>query len=591
MLAMLNHTDYVPPFYRLANQITLILGIAVLVFITVQGLVTIALVKQSLKHQVFEERHAIAQGAARSVEAFLRDEGDELAQSINIKSDTDTEAVDLATTLQHALDDNPEVLELVLVNNRGRMLGRVSRNSSSYFQPLSSIQQTAWFRGAQAGSAYASWLSSPAGNTIFISRPLDTSPYEGYVLVGYLDPTILSTILNRVELQNSEGIFMVNRAGHLIAYASSQPDRASRFSLPGALLVTEPPFTATYQRSPDQEIMGAGVAVSGSDWVVVSEVSQADALSGINRIELLLVALYAAWLIIILILGFMLTRRITIPLNNLILMVRRLEAGIYTMPVKAQTRSEIGILATAFNRLRRVIAERESALEAANRMLQSRSGDLENLSRQTIAVEEEERRRVSRELHDSLGQILAALKMNLDVAERLDDPQRVSELLREASQITIQAMDEVHRISQNLRPTILDDLGLKAAVEWHVDQFCQHFELEVIHDFAALEGVELSVEASITAYRFLQEALNNIQKHAEATRVTIKTQQQGSHLMIGIRDNGKGFDPQQQKHLSEHLPLGLTGLEERLMLVGGKLVIHSLLGEGTTLVAILPLQK
>jgi signal transduction histidine kinase len=338
-------------------------------------------------------------------------------------------------------------------------------------------------------------------------------------------------------------------------------------------------------------MMGAAVAVQGTDWIVVSEISQADAMAGIDRIELFLIALYAAWLIIILILGFMLTRRITIPLNNLILMVRRLEAGIYTMPVKAQTRSEIGILAMAFNRLRQVIAERESALEAANRMLQLRSGELENLSRQTIAVEEEERRRVSRELHDSLGQTLAALKMNLDVAERLDDPQRVSELLEEASRITIQAMDEVHRISQNLRPIILDDLGLKAALEWHVDQFRQHFDIDVVCDFSVLEGAELSVESSITAYRFLQEALNNIQKHAEATRVIIKTQRQGHHLMIGIRDNGKGFDPKQQKHLSEHLSLGLTGLEERLMLVGGKLVIHSIPGEGTTLVAILPMQK
>jgi signal transduction histidine kinase len=388
---------------------------------------------------------------------------------------------------------------------------------------------------------------------------------SGYTLIAYFDTRPIQEILAQFQGEASEAIALYDANGQALIASGSLPSNAN-------------PFSATS-------------SLTEADWHISSEIPDNIAHAAMSQIRLMLVALFALWLILAIIIGRLLTRRITIPLNNLIEMVRRLEAGVYALPVKARMNSEIGILASAFNRLREVITERENALENANVMLQLRSDELKNLSRQTIAVEEEERRRVSRELHDSLGQTLAALKMNLDVAQRLNDPARAGDLLKEAGKITAAAMDEVHRISQNLRPTILDDLGLRAALEWHIDQYRQHFVIEVDYDFSVIDGVELAVEARITAYRFLQEALNNIQKHAQASQVLIKTLRKGDELVIGIRDNGKGFNPLTQKYLSHHLPLGLTGLEERLLLVGGHLEIRSQPGQGTTLVATLPILK
>jgi signal transduction histidine kinase len=225
----------------------------------------------------------------------------------------------------------------------------------------------------------------------------------------------------------------------------------------------------------------------------------------------------------------------------------------------------------------------------ANASLDARGQELKALSRVTIAVEEEERRRVSRELHDGISQQLAAIKMTLDIAARLDDESRRTELLQQASASVEQAIDEVHHISQGLRPVILDDLGLREAMEWYIQHFEKRFAISITRRLNDIPP--LSKECEITAYRFLQEALTNIYKHAHATEVTITNRQQANYLMLLVADNGIGFDMKTRKLDSSRLSLGLTGLQERTALVGGELIIHSKQERGTTLIVLLPIDE
>ncbi|MBZ0309978.1 MAG: hypothetical protein K8I82_28205, partial [Anaerolineae bacterium] len=159
----------------------------------------------------------------------------------------------------------------------------------------------------------------------------------------------------------------------------------------------------------------------------------------------------------------------------------------------------------------------------------------------------------------------------------------------EVSKTIGHAMDELHTISQGLRPAILDDLGLKEALEWYLQQFHRRFHIPVEYNFGEIGSLHLTPECEITAYRFLQEALTNVYKHAEASRVTIKLRHQANFIMLSVNDNGRGFDRKNQAQKKDRLSLGLTGLQERLALVGGELIIHSQPGRGTTLIALLPM--
>jgi signal transduction histidine kinase len=553
---MSKHIDYVAPPYRLVNQITLIMGMAVLLFIAAQGLIMSSLMRRTLDEQTQQEQVTHTRGAAYMVEQYLVHQREHLASFYVEDSSTSADA------LKQLLEDSPTLMEVTLIGEADEIIAIEKRGIRSWFD--TSVMRQDWF---QTRKPHLEWRASRGDTAILMSQPIDAI----YTLIAYFDAQPIQDLLAQFRGTEGEVLTLRDTNGQALIAAGDLPSDTTTF------------HTAHPLDKPNSEIL--------TGWQVRSDIPDDIAHAAIGQIRTVLVALFALWLILAIIIGRLLTRRISIPLNNLIYMVRRLEAGVYVLPVKVQMNSEIGILAAAFNRLREVITERENALENANVMLQLRSDELENLSRQTIAVEEEERRRVSRELHDSLGQTLAALKMNLDVAQRLDDPERVGELLKEAGKITVGAMDEVHRISQNLRPTILDDLGLRAALEWHIDQYRQHFDLDVDPDFSAIDGVELAVEARITAYRFLQEALNNIQKHAQASQVVIKTLRKGDALIIGIRDNGRGFNPLTQKYMSHHLPLGLTGLEERLLLVGGRLEVRSAVGQGATLVATLPILK
>jgi PAS domain S-box-containing protein len=221
----------------------------------------------------------------------------------------------------------------------------------------------------------------------------------------------------------------------------------------------------------------------------------------------------------------------------------------------------------------------------AERELQRSFQELHALNARLESVREEERTRLARELHDRLGQTLTAIR--IDLASLRATPRREQQLPRidAISGLVEETIHAVRRISTELRPGILDDLGLAATVEWAAEEFQARTGIECQ---VALPGSGLAIdgERATALYRIFQEALTNIARHARATQVTIGLVQDDCHLSLDVRDNGHGIAAEQ---LSASGSLGILGMRERAMLLGGEFTIAGEPGRGTTVRVRIPI--
>jgi PAS domain S-box-containing protein len=228
------------------------------------------------------------------------------------------------------------------------------------------------------------------------------------------------------------------------------------------------------------------------------------------------------------------------------------------------------------------------AIENARLFEEVRAGRerLRALSRRQLDVHESERRLLARELHDEVGQLLTGLKLTLDMVagEASDTGQS---LLRESQDLVGELIGHVRELSLNLRPALLDDLGLLPALLWQFERYTAHTRVRVDFEHAGLEGRPCRPEVETAAYRIVQEALTNVARHAEASEVQVRLWVEGGRLLLRIEDQGRGFEP--TITLDPEESSGLAGMYERAMLLGGRLRIESSPGAGTRIQAELPL--
>jgi two-component system, NarL family, sensor kinase len=212
-------------------------------------------------------------------------------------------------------------------------------------------------------------------------------------------------------------------------------------------------------------------------------------------------------------------------------------------------------------------------------------------SRRIIRAQELEHRWVARELHDSVNQILSSAKFRLLLAEKRPSGAVFSQEVEKARSLVEMAIHEIRRISQNLRPTLLDDFGLLAALK----SLCEDFE-ERTGTPVELKAARFTQghpsETEVTLYRIVQEALNNIEKHSGATKAAIWLFEEADRFELRVKDNGKGFNSvQAQSRKSVRSGLGLTHIKERAIFVGGRAEILSAPGKGTEIRVSIPLKR
>ena len=216
--------------------------------------------------------------------------------------------------------------------------------------------------------------------------------------------------------------------------------------------------------------------------------------------------------------------------------------------------------------------------------------ELRLLSRRLLSVQEEERKRISRELHDIIAQTLTGINLQLALfkSKAVSDAADFHEKIGKTQQLIEKSVNTVHRFARDLRPAVLDDLGLIPALKSHLESFMEDTGIRV--SLTAFAGIsKLSNDERTVLYRVAQEALNNVAQHAQASHAEVKLHQHQEAVCMEIHDNGTGFEVNDDAFFGmQSKRLGLLGMRERVEMIGGKFRVESTLGKGTTVYAEIP---
>ncbi|MCO6474685.1 MAG: PAS domain S-box protein [Melioribacteraceae bacterium] len=213
--------------------------------------------------------------------------------------------------------------------------------------------------------------------------------------------------------------------------------------------------------------------------------------------------------------------------------------------------------------------------------------NLRNLAIHLQSIREEERKNISREIHDELGQVLTVLKIQTSLLEKKISPDHpeLKEKFDSITNLIDSSVVSVQRICEKLRPGILDDLGLLPAMEWQIDEFSKRTKINCVLDIPN-DDIFLIPEKKIAVFRIFQEALTNAARHSNANKIDIRIKLNDSKLSLAIKDNGKGITLNQ---INNPKSLGILGMKERALILGGNLVIKSSMGSGTLVNLELPI--
>ncbi|MGA8808531.1 MAG: ATP-binding protein [Thermoanaerobaculia bacterium] len=369
-------------------------------------------------------------------------------------------------------------------------------------------------------------------------------------------------------------ITIIDRDGTIVSRwpnAGSWPGRSAR----GTSLFE----TSTRQREGIAEAVGVdGVSrqygftmLPELGWHIYVGVPTSSAMEEVRQTFVRGVAGGSIILIVIIIVATMLSRAIERPVAALSRAAEGAAAGAYSQVAEEGPR-EIAQLANTFNTMLR------RRLESEQRLLEDER-ELKALSERMLLVQEEERTRIARELHDDLGQALTALKMDVGGLLAMTPPSASDEPLRMRIMNTLdETVTAVQRISSELRPSTLDDLGLAAAIEAEASRFEQRTGIECELSLPDDPSLHVESAAATAIYRIVQEALTNVSRHANASRVELRLRQRPEELLLEIRDDGRGITAAQ---IDDPFSLGLIGIRERAGLAGGTVRVEGIAGRGT----------
>lgn len=283
-------------------------------------------------------------------------------------------------------------------------------------------------------------------------------------------------------------------------------------------------------------------------------------------------------------LGWYISQSIARSLDVLQNGARRIAQEQFDDPIPSPPEKELATLADTLNT---VMIELAANREERARMEVERLQLLHDRLTQVVKAQEEERARVSRELHDQAGQAITALQYGLSRLKRLSHDAVVA---KEVDHLVILASDSSRQISalaRDLRPAVLDDLGLVPALRSYTHELAARIDLPV--SFAVSGTVpRLAPDAETAIFRVVQEALTNVAKHAHAQHAWVELAVEGGHLAARVRDDGRGFDPQAMG-TRPGAGLGLAGIRERVQLLGGQFELRSTVGEGSTVLVTVPM--
>jgi signal transduction histidine kinase len=342
----------------------------------------------------------------------------------------------------------------------------------------------------------------------------------------------------------------------------------------------------------ENHVMGV-VPLADSGFTVVLEQPIDIALALPRRLRDQLFMWSALGFAIALMVAWFTTRAVVRPAQQLTLAAERIGRGDLDTPIQVAARDEFGVLADRFESMRQQISTAYEAVGESNRALESRvkerTAQLGNLLRRIITAQESERKRLARELHDETAQTLGALSIALGrAAESLPADSGTSlDQLTKANEMVRMLIEDIRRIIVDQRPLILDDLGLIPALRWYSESHLNDIGVELSLEVDGQhERLPPHIESAL--FRIVQEATNNVARHADAKHVRINITSRNDTIRIVVSDDGKGFDSDAAPGVNDG-HLGLAGMRERVDLLGGEIAIRSRSGEGTVVSIEIPL--
>jgi signal transduction histidine kinase len=317
----------------------------------------------------------------------------------------------------------------------------------------------------------------------------------------------------------------------------------------------------------------SGVQVPGLNWFILAEIDQKEAMVPIYRMRNSILLLSTLISIIFFVFVFIISKRITWPIIQLKEAALKVGMGQYDIDIPVRSNDEIGALTQAFNSMSVQIKEKTRELQS------ERTGRL----RSVIDAEEQERQRLSREIHDGIGQSLVAHKLRLESLLYMNESDIKDQIRILKDQFGI-TLDEIRRISNNLMPSVLEVFGITLALKNLCEETEEHGAMDIL--FQSTGDLEtINTKTKTYLYRIAQEALNNILKHSGAKEVTLTLSRSGDIITFILRDDGKGFDVEDAAFEKGN---GLHNMRERVALMQGNINILSSAGEGTTLIINVP---
>jgi signal transduction histidine kinase len=302
--------------------------------------------------------------------------------------------------------------------------------------------------------------------------------------------------------------------------------------------------------------------------------------------------------------GWGAARSVTHPVGVLTDHAERIAGGELAWPIPDLGQDEVGRLGKSLERMRQNLGsliarvaeanahleqrvlDRTRELNEANERLKEREEARGQLLRKVITAQEDERKRIARELHDETSQALAVLAMGLEAAQ---DAIRSGKTPRldEVKAVAVRTLEDVHRLILDLRPSVLDDLGLLSAIQWYADRQLVSRGIAVRCEFGELPRLPPEMETAL--FRICQETMSNVARHAQATAVLVQVGAEADEVLIEIEDDGKGFDPESASRREGRRPWGLMGIRERAEILGGTATVESEPGQGTRVAVRIPI--
>ncbi len=599
-------------------RVLLLVGLGLLASMAIMGGAT-WLYLGALGRQLLAERGMQARSVASHVEYVVQSDLETLqgissAPSVNLEdAELEPERIALGeATLRSRLFDR-----VLLIDTSGHWLSEHRPAVGAGDQDLKQLIESAQASGRPSVSRL---IGPHAVRRAYALVPLRN--WQGQVVaiaVGEIDPASprFAQLLPAVRIAGGS-VDLLDDAGFVLT--STDSSRVG-FSTGQAAVVRDAlgrrePLVKTCEdcRQPDQgaHAISEVVAVSPVDsarWAVDIRQPEQETFGSVFALDRNVAIMGFVLLVLALLFAWGVARSVRNPLALLTGSAERIAGGDLAQPIPALPDDEVGRLGRSLEHMRVALKSSIEDVERANVDLENRvrerTRELEGLYRQlrereewrsqllakVIGAQEDERKRLARELHDETSQTLNALVMRLETAVAGFPTDASRQRLLEAKDLTVRTLDELHRLIYDLRPSVLDDLGLLSAIRWYAERTLEPLGVAVRWEFSGQER-RLKPEIETALFRVAQEAITNIGKYAHAESVLIQCVLKDDAITIEIEDDGDGFDPATLPSAGDsRRGLGLMGMRERVELLRGTIDIDAAPGQGVRIAVTVPLRE